>query len=682
MNESQHNHSLSQSTAYSEDVDSAATTLLATPRSDRGDSFDASRKYADIELEHFEREEKTWKSDHDDYDLEDSDDGGQQEADHLLTADLPPLVREPSATDTITGEDGPPQPQTTNQKEKQVSWSDLPRKGQLAILTLARMSEPLTQTSLQSYMFYQLKSFKLADGSTPSDATVANQAGVLAAAFTGAQFLTAIMWGRIADSERMGRKRVMLIGLLGSAIGSLGFGFSESFAVAVFWRALGGSLNGNVGVMRVTVSEIIKEKKFQSRAFLLMPITFNVGVIVGPLIGGLLADPVGSYPGIFETGGVLGGKDGIWWLARWPYALPNVVNAVFLLVSASLLIFGLEETLEARSDKVDYGLRFTRWVARTIFRIKSKQEYTALARSETSGLDLEMTASLPKVRPPSRRKLAFSRIWTSNVLFTLLSHGLLAMHVGTFSSLWFVFLSTPRYDPDTHQQQQHHMIRSTNVNASSTQHTAPLQDVPHDYEPHLPFTFTGGLALSPPSIGTALAILGIIGISLQLLLYPRLSYQLGTTTSLRLSLLLFPLSYTLTPFLSILPSSTRPPSQASGFFVWAGITLVLAIQVLARTFALPATAILVNNSCPHPSVLGTIHGIAQSVSALTRTVGPLLAGWLYGVGLNRGIVGLAWWCMAGVAVVGAVAGRFAWEGDGHEIWLEGEKEEEGKGGVG
>ena len=75
-------------------------------------------------------------------------------------------------------------------------------------------------------------------------------------------------------------------------------------------------------------------------------------------------------------------------------------------------------------------------------------------------------------------------------------------------------------------------------------------------------------------------------------------------------------------------------------------------------------------------MLGTLHGIAQSVSSATRTVGPVIAGWIYGVGLGKGVVGLAWWVMAGAAMLGAIAGRFVSEGDGHEIWLEGEREEE------
>jgi MFS family permease len=111
---------------------------------------------------------------------------------------------------------------------------------------MARLSEPLTMSSLRSYMFYQLKSF---DQSLP-DSTISYQAGLLASAFTGAQFLTAVAWGRVADSERWGRKRVLLVGLMGTGISALGFGFSSSFAQAMAFRIIGGMLNGNVGVMR------------------------------------------------------------------------------------------------------------------------------------------------------------------------------------------------------------------------------------------------------------------------------------------------------------------------------------------------------------------------------------------------------------------------------------------------
>ena len=147
----------------------------------------------------------------------------------------------------------------------------------------------------------------------------------------------------MADNEKVGRKTVLLIGLMGTCISCVGFGFSRSFWQAAVFRTMGGALNGNVGVMRTMISEIIREKKFQSRAFLLMPMCFNIGVIIGPVLGGLLSDPVGSYPRVFGKGSLLGGEDGVWWLKHWPYALPNLLSAVFLFSSAVAVLFGLEE---------------------------------------------------------------------------------------------------------------------------------------------------------------------------------------------------------------------------------------------------------------------------------------------------------------------------------------------------
>jgi MFS family permease len=61
-------------------------------------------------------------------------------------------------------------------------------------------------------MFYQLKSF---DPSLP-DSVIAGQTGIMQASFKAGQLMTAIMWGRVADSEWAGRKTVLLIGLLGT----------------------------------------------------------------------------------------------------------------------------------------------------------------------------------------------------------------------------------------------------------------------------------------------------------------------------------------------------------------------------------------------------------------------------------------------------------------------------------
>ena len=74
--------------------------------------------------------------------------------------------------------------------------------------------------------------------------------------------------------------------------------------------------------------------RYQSRAFLLFPMCFNVGVIIGPILGGLLADPAGTYPNIFGD---------VEFLKKYPYAAPNLLSA-FILLCASLGVFlGLAE---------------------------------------------------------------------------------------------------------------------------------------------------------------------------------------------------------------------------------------------------------------------------------------------------------------------------------------------------
>lgn len=180
-----------------------------------------------------------------------------------------------------------------------------------------------------------------------------------------------------------------------------------------------------------------------------------------------------------------------------------------------------------------------------------------------------------------------------------------------FSNLWILTLSTSRaFVPE---DQQRMVKRSA-------------------------FKFSGGLAFPPPTIGFAMAIIGFIGVTLQFLLYPYMNGKYGLMRCFRFSLFLFPLAYMLAPYITLLPSSSPSPHPASGFWVWLGISAVLTLQVAARTFALPASIILVNNSSPHPSVLATIHGLGQADSATFRTLGPILSGWWYGTWVERGVV--------------------------------------------
>lgn len=51
-------------------------------------------------------------------------------------------------------------------------------------------------------------------------------------------------------------------------------------------------------------------------------------------MGGLLADPAGSYPTVFGN---------VQWMKKFPYALPNIVSAGLLFAATLGVFFGLNE---------------------------------------------------------------------------------------------------------------------------------------------------------------------------------------------------------------------------------------------------------------------------------------------------------------------------------------------------
>jgi hypothetical protein len=90
----------------------------------------------------------------------------------------------------------------------------------------------------------------------------------------------------------------------------------------------------------------------------------------------------------------------------------------------------------------------------------------------------------------------------------------------------------------------------------------------------------------------------------------------------------------------------------------------MAIQVVARTFALPASVILVTNSVEDSHIMGTVQGLASSLSAASRASGPVLGALAYARGLEVGMGAVVFWGMAGVAGLGAGWGLLVKEGKG------------------
>ncbi|OAQ67660.2 MFS transporter [Pochonia chlamydosporia 170] len=532
-----------------------------------------------------------------------------------------------------------------NEDDKAASWVAMPQKQQLALIVMARFCETIADGSLQSFIIFQLRSFMLPDGSAPSTAMVALQLSLLRASVATPQLVTSTLWGVLADHPRIGRKPVIVFGLATAGVASLGLAFTRSFVGAVLCRMLVGLANGNKPAMRSMIREISGDK-FESRAVLLLPIAFNIGSIVGPVLGGLLAE---------------GAVNGSPWLSRWPFALPNVVNGIMQMSCAVLIAFHLRETLsDASKSKCKRGRRVytsmvPEWARRLYGRyFQRKQQYELL-----ENLEQEMeergeceTAGAPKLDAKKR----YVSIWTRRLGLTLAARALLVMHIFSYPALLLVFTSTPRYQPvdaSATTTTAASAVAEGNVRTNGTSAYIP---VPAGYHPHAPFTFTGGLAFKPHDLAAVFAIRGLVGLLLQLLFFPYLRDVFGTLRLYRYALLVFPVTYFVTPYLATIKSSTLPPLPSSGVSLWVMVSAILVIQSTARSLALPAGSMLLNAACPDRSVLGTVNGIGQSVSSAARAIGQLMmTGWLYGVGLKVGMVGIAWWAMAGVATAAAVA---------------------------
>jgi len=368
---------------------------------------------------------------------------------------------------------GPP-----SASKETVGWLDLPNKDQLFVLSICRLSEPLSNVCLLPYIYYLVRSVLNGDNTTRESTTngrdsdssdtdtaakVSAYSGILVAAFPLAQFLVSLPWGRLSDSH--GRKFSIVIGIGVSVIANLAFGFSRSFGALLFWRTLAGLANGNVGIMRTMTAEIVKERKYQTKAFLLLPLVFNSGMVASLAFGGMLAEPVTSLPWLFGPDGLLNwssGSDGVQWAVDYPYALPAMMNAGMLGFAFLLAVFWLRETLPGKEGERDVGVFVGRtvfdWVKRSVCGRKQaaymplsetedllfdpRQRSRARSSVELDGLMEDKTTAAVQVedqqlrpQPPSpsnRKKPSLRASFTWRTVTAAVSSSLLPLHISAF----------------------------------------------------------------------------------------------------------------------------------------------------------------------------------------------------------------------------------------------------------
>ncbi|KAF9697502.1 hypothetical protein EKO04_003960 [Ascochyta lentis] len=354
-------------------------------------------------------------------------------------------------------------------------------------------------------------------------------------------------------------------GPIGSLVSCVGFGFVQTFRQALIVRAIEGAVNGNTAVIRTMVSEVVDDERYKPRAFLLMPIAFNIAVILGPILAFFVAAVTNGYADTEKPRGTSSASNG-----RYPFAPPALFNGAILLTALLLVLFRLKEE--------DPALKIARKLT-GLFLGAKKERYTDVGyqnlheedgeemmpwrcdpfedQSTGVGRDALLVKPVPTVLP-------LRRMFTWNLCLTIASQAILEGHVGAYNTLWPSFLSASVVDDGK--------VRSF-------------------------WSFSGGLGMSIRDVARSLVILGIVGLPLQVFGYPRAVQRFRILGLWRVFLLGFPLAYALTPLLAVLPSDSPLPAPRDGAIVWSMIIFVQSLVIVSGSFVLPAQLTLTNN-CP------------------------------------------------------------------------------------
>ena len=472
--------------------------------------------------------------------------------------------------------------------------------------------------SIFPYAYRMIETFEL----TKDETQISIYAGMLITAFAFAEFSTGMLWGRISD--KIGRKPVLIMGLIGTAVSMVSFGFARSLTSAILARALGGLLNGNVGVLQTTVAELVTKKEHQPRAYSIMPFVWCLGSIIGPAMGGALAMPCDAYPWLFSRGGIFD---------NYPFLLPNLVCVVVLLFGITNGILFLEETHVEKKKRQDFGLQAGRCLVRKIFgkaALPSDKSYLfecdqqatfdpppGYRSTEGSPRVSTATPSISSAELEScteKTNNGLAKTFNRQVILVIVGYGILAYHSVSFDSLMPVFLSEPK----------------------------------SEVAPSLPFKFSGGFGLSTKKIGFMMAVQGIYSMIAQLWFFPFIVRRVGTLAAFRTVMIVWPILYFAVPYLVLLPEH----------FQIAGAYFCLLVKITFHVIAFPSNAILLANAAPSKAVLGTINGVAASTACLARAFGPTVSGAIHAFGLNFGCNGLAWWAGGLVCAIGAFESFF------------------------
>ncbi|KAM0667052.1 hypothetical protein MY8738_005393 [Beauveria namnaoensis] len=441
--------------------------------------------------------------------------------------------------------------------------------------------------------------------------------GVVASSFALAQLSTNFVWGY--SSDVIGRKPVLLAGTFALMGCFCVFGLCTRYWQVVLVQVLMGLLNGNAACVPTVLGEVT-DRSNQSQAFAYLPIIYSLGSITGPAVGGFLVGRLTP-----DT---------------YPYLAPNLVSAVMLATGFLAVLLWFEETLDKESrgpGKPQWLRRLTSWYKKLGSKAETNrrnswstrwpcgQQQQPLLASDSSSEDETEVDDLNGYdanKPGYSKQGIWKEIFNPVTILLLSTYLVFQLSNISFNSLYPVFAAAP----------------------------APT-----------------GRELKPGKIGAFLSAAGVTTIAFQAFVYGRLRDKIGSLGTYRYALLGLAISMLLIPWVGYADDEPLFGIGSGKLWLYIELCIVLIFKNICSVGGLSSVMLLITNSAPSHASLGTLNGLAQTLSALGRSVGPIVSGGLFTISVRIRPKGeaLAWTVFGGLAFIGFVAALFI-RGDGLE----------------
>ncbi|QDS70526.1 hypothetical protein FKW77_010307 [Venturia effusa] len=463
-------------------------------------------------------------------------------------------------------------------------------KKQLAMLAIIALAEQTAFNSISPYLPEMVRSFP--DVQAGQEGLYV---GLIASSFALAQFTTNFLWGSLSD--RIGRKPVVLIGTMLTAACFVAFGFCRTLWQAILVQVLMGLVNGNQGVISTCLGEIT-DRSNQSKAFTYLPVIYGIGGITGPALGGLL---------VFKDNPLNPGTPN-----PYPYLLPNLFSATVLAIDLVLAMLFLEESLEEVKTLPPLGARISNLFS-WIWQFSGSSHRPTYLRRFLNKADRDDQSdgasehAAPTFFPDvSSDSLTAKQVLNRDTILLLSTFFIFQLSNIAYNSLYPIFAEA---EPPT------------------------------------------GRALSTEEVGLSLAFAGAVTILFQVGIFGALRDRIGNKASYRVSLAGFTMAFLLMPWVGY---KNKGGIGNGKIWIWIELGVALVIKTVAAVGGLASALLLITNSAPSHASLGKLNGLAQTLSAGGRAIGPFISGGIFTAATKIQPKGeaLAFCVFGGVAFIG------------------------------